>query len=553
MGRLIYHVHFLIQFLAIFHVEANLSDNLIVETSIGSIRGVRADDGNYTMFLGIPYAKVNKTNIFGESIPQAPFDEIFEANTETTKCPQIEEFNSTAVGDLDCLQLNVYVPDVAKATPSLLPVMVYFYGGFFTAGYSERSYLGPKYLVQQDVILVTLNNRVGVYGFVCLDSPDVPGNAGLKDQVTALRWVHNHIKSFGGDPQQVTVFGNSAGGKTIGLHIASENEKLFKNAIIQSGSVFAGGTVSNKGNSDSVLALTKALNFTTDDVDEALAFIASVDVLTVVETVNKNSISFPVCVEKEYPGVERFLSKHPLNADNSKVDGMNIIIGNNRNESTGHFLGKERNSDPAKWPNLISNFVNTSFNFDDEELYSATYDIIRHFYIGDAEFNSDVRDDMIHFYDDYRFVHPSMRSIQAYLNAGAAKVYRYVFSYDGGRNFVKAKNGWKFNGTSHADELGYLWDVHMLPKPTELDQMMINRVTTLWANFAKYDDPTPETTLLLPVDWQPIVKGSPYHHLDINVEMASGKRFEHQRMTFWDMIYKAFGQYERARSVPVQT
>ncbi|KAJ2950807.1 hypothetical protein O0L34_g9073 [Tuta absoluta] len=552
MDRLMHSVYlsFIILFVTNSHVKGNISPDLIVDTSIGSIRGVKAEDGNYTMFLGIPFAKVNETNIFGESIPQEPFDEIFEANTETKRCPQVEEFNSTAVGDLDCLQLNVYVPDVASTSQSLLPVMVYIYGGGFTIGFSDRFLLGPKYLIQQDVILVTFNYRLGVYGFLCLDTPDVPGNAGLKDQVIALRWVQDHIESFGGDPQQVTVFGNSAGGMSIGLHIISENEKLFNNAIIQSGSAYKDNVVSNTGNSESILTLARALNFDTDDVNEAISFIASVDVLTVVETVNKNSISFSICVEKKFPGVQRIVPKHPLFADNSKVDGMNIMVGYNKNELLVLFRGDDGPADWAKWPSLISSAVTSNFNFDDEELYSELSDIIRRFYIGEAEINSDMRQNMLDFMDDSTFIYPSIRCIEPYIKAGAKKVYQYVFSYEGGRNFAKTLHGLNISGVAHADELGYLWEVGILQEPTSLDQLVINRVTTLWANFAKYSDPTPTTTSLLPINWEPIVNGSAYHYLDISLEMSSGRRFEPQRMTFWDLIYKAYGQYEQAKIDP---
>ncbi|KAJ2940890.1 hypothetical protein O0L34_g10149 [Tuta absoluta] len=504
------------------------------------------------MFLGIPFAKVNESNIFGESIPQVPFEEIFEAKTDTTRCPQVEEFNHTAVGDLDCLQLNVYVPDVVN-TKSLLPVMVYIYGGKFEFGFSDRFLLGPKYLIQQDIILVTFNYRTGVYGFMCLDTPDVPGNAGMKDQVLALRWVQNHIESFGGDPQKVTVFGNSAGGMSAGLHIVSENEKLFNNAIIQSGPIYTDTLVSNTGNGDKVLELAKALNFETDDVNEAVSFIKSVDVLKVVETASKNVISFPICVEKEFPGVERFLSKTPVMADHSKAKGMNIMVGNNRQELLQRYSGNDGPATWVEWENLFPETVRANFDFDNEDLYSELSDIVRRFYVGDAEINSDVRLNMLHLTDDTGFFYPSIRSIDAYLRAGAAKIYRYIFSYVGGRNFArnhsKVLRGNNVSGTAHADEIGYLWGIGILPEPTPEDQIMINKITTLWANFAKHSDPTPETTPLLPLAWQPIVNGSKYHYIDINQKMSEGTRFAHERMSFWELLYKAYGECELARIV----
>ncbi|KAI5635051.1 carboxylesterase family domain-containing protein [Phthorimaea operculella] len=532
------------------HVQGKISEDLVADTSIGSIRGVRADDGDYTMFLGIPFAKVNESNVFGESLPAAPFNEVFEANTDTTRCPQVEEFNNTAVGDLDCLQLNVYVSDAAKTAKGPLPVLVYIYGGKFMFGFSDRWLLGPKHLMKQDVIVVTFNYRMGAYGFMCLDTPDVPGNAGLKDQVLALRWVKNHIASFGGDPERVTVFGNSAGGMSVGLHIISDSEKLFNNAIIQSGSPYINGIVSNTNNKDSVLALAKALNFETNDVNEALSHIASVDALKVVEVVNDNGIVFTVCVEKEFPGVDTFLSKNPVFADNSKVNGMSVLIGNNKNEFFKRFRGVDGPADWASWSKLIPQFVNDTFNFDNAELYSDLSDLIRHFYLGDAEYTGEIRKNMLAFVDDSGMIYPTMRSIATYVKAGAAKVYEYVYSYEGGRNFAKAKNGFKEPGTAHADEIGYLWEIGFLPEPTKNDQVIIDRMTRMWANFAAYNNPTPETSELLPVPWTPIVDGSVYPFINIDLEMGSGSREYHARMAFWELIYKAYAQNEKAREMP---
>ncbi|KAI5643543.1 carboxylesterase family domain-containing protein [Phthorimaea operculella] len=305
------------------------------------------------MFLGIPYATVNRTNVFGESIPQEPFDVVFEAYDDNDRCPQVEEFNSTAVGTLDCLKLNIFVPDTASSQ-SLLPVMVYVYGGALKIGFADRFALGPKYLVRHDVILVTFNYRLGPYGFMCLDTPEIPGNAGLKDQVAALRWVKSNIQSFGGNPNQVTAFGNSAGGRSIGMHLNSETEKLFTNAIIQSGSVF-------------------------------------------------------------------------------------------------------RN-------------------------------MIKRFYLGDAKVNNSVRQHMTDFMDDTTYTYSTVRSIKPYLRAGADKIYQYVFSYDGGRNFNKYLSNVTAAGVSHADELGYLFDIGVFEdEPSEEDQVIIDRMTTMWTNFAKYN------------------------------------------------------------------
>ena len=100
-----------------------------------------------------------------------------------------------------------------------LPVMVWFHGGGFTSG--QASMYGPEHLLDKDVILVTVNYRLGPLGFFTLGNEEVPGNQGMWDQYEGLQWVQNNIKSFGGNPNRVTIFGESAGGWSVTNHLAS--------------------------------------------------------------------------------------------------------------------------------------------------------------------------------------------------------------------------------------------------------------------------------------------------------------------------------------------
>lgn len=112
-------------------------------------------------------------------------------------------------GREDASVVNVYTPNTSAATP--LPVLVWFHGGGWNSGSGQTDLFGPDYLMQKDVILVTVNYRLGPVGFLSLNDPDlnVPGNAGLKDQTYALKWVQRNIGSFGGDASNVTIFGES--------------------------------------------------------------------------------------------------------------------------------------------------------------------------------------------------------------------------------------------------------------------------------------------------------------------------------------------------------
>lgn len=138
-------------------------------------------------------------------------------------------------GSEDCLYLNVYTPHRPK-TDGLLPVMIFFHGGGWECGSGISAFYGPDFFMDHDVILIGANFRLGPLGFMSTGKDDCPGNFGLKDQVMTLKWIQENIRAFGGDPNSVTVFGESAGGASATYHMMSPLSKgLFHRAISQSG------------------------------------------------------------------------------------------------------------------------------------------------------------------------------------------------------------------------------------------------------------------------------------------------------------------------------
>ena len=143
------------------------------------------------------------------------------------------------IGDEDCLFLNIFTPgirtDEAKE-PELRPVMFWIHGGDFSVGSSNQ--YDPSDLVKQDIVVVTFNYRLGALGFLSFGNNVLSGNMGLRDQIQALTWTHEHIRSFGGDPNKITIFGDSAGGVSVhALHLSPLTTGLFVGAIAQSGSM----------------------------------------------------------------------------------------------------------------------------------------------------------------------------------------------------------------------------------------------------------------------------------------------------------------------------
>ncbi|XP_026739431.1 acetylcholinesterase-like [Trichoplusia ni] len=506
----------------------------LVDTNVGLIRGVRASDGDYAMFMGIPYATVDETNAFGLSKPHPGFDEAFDAYDDTAVCPQVDDFTNELVGSIDCLRLNVYVPNSASFR-NRLPVLVWIYGGAFKVGYSGRSWYGPRFLVKQDIILVTLNYRVGPYGFMCLDVPEVPGNQGLKDQQLALKWVKNNIEAFGGNPDRITIFGESAGGKSVNLHLIYGQEKLFHQVIMQSG--VAETTSSARGPDPSVpLKISEQLGFKTTDTKEALSFLSSIDTNLVIAAAIELNLKYHPCVEKEYDNIERFIHDYPINIKQPNLGNLPTLLGANKDEGLITF-GKKTAEDISQIPNVFKDYLNDNFNFDAEKL-NEMEKLVRNFYIGDEIVSENVVDGLIQVYSDLMYHYPAVRTIQKYLDNGLKNLYYYLFSYDGGRNFLKKNLNITAAGTAHADELGYLFDIFIMDKtPSPEDQLVIDRITTLWANFAKFGNPTPETTEILPVLWPAVTKNEQYY-LNIGADLTVGKRYFNSRMAFWDLFYK---------------
>lgn len=211
-----------------------------VVTTIGSVCGktVIANDREVHAFLGIPYAEsTGDENRWRDPIPKSPAFGVIEATAFGPACPQALDPPYSPPGDFseDCLSLNIWRPaDLADGEPR--PVMVWIYGGSFQDGGSSIPiYDGAWLAATEDVVVVSLNYRLGALGFMA-GIHGLEGNYGLKDQQLALQWVQDNIGNFGGDPDQTTIFGESAGAMSVGLHLLSipSSDGLFGGGIMQS-------------------------------------------------------------------------------------------------------------------------------------------------------------------------------------------------------------------------------------------------------------------------------------------------------------------------------
>lgn len=360
--------------------------------------------------------------------------------------------------------------------------MVWIHGGGFTKGSADSDGSSPDFLLRNDVIVVTNNYRLGVYGFMCLDIPEIPGNQGLKDQVLALRWVNENIEAFGRNSKEITVFGESAGGISVNLHLLSSYEQLFNRAIIQSGSALI-PIWKRMSDNTAPIKLAGELGFNTSDIYEALEYLSSTDALTIIKIANDLlTLTTVPCIEKEFESIENFITEHPRSIISSKVRSTPVIIGYNDNESAVVFEFADDN-----FYNTFNFGENLGLGFDFNNDLDEAVDAVRHFYIGDEKITKIVKEGLSDFASDFSFGYPAQRMADLLLKNGASTVYRYVFSYSGGRNLLKVQLNMNSTGATHADELGYLFDFKMFhEETTPEDQLMIDRMTTIWTNFAKF-------------------------------------------------------------------
>ncbi|XP_038210949.1 cholinesterase 1-like [Zerene cesonia] len=453
------------------------------------------------------------------------------------KCPQ-NFTNAFIVGDEDCLYLNVYTP--LKPGNKLYPVMVFIHGGGFKEGSGSPLIYGPAHLVKQDIILVTFNYRLGVLGFLCLGIKEAAGNMGLKDQVEALRWVKNNIRAFGGDPDNITLFGESAGAASVLYHMLSPmSAGLFNRAVMESGSAisYSSGQFEPK---EIAFKLAAQMGHNTRDVydivkifkEKTMTELLSAKVPRHTGDIVQSEDIFVPCIEENIEGLEPFITASPYDIINSsKFNKVPVLMGFNNAEGY-YFVGKEtsRQRDEFSFINALPR----DLIFPTASEKETTASRLKELYQDGPQMSVQ---SLVKYEGDAGIKYPVIATADLLLRNMEEPVYVYKFAYGGLLNLVKFLSGFvAYPGASHADELFYIFKPKGTTVLSLLEINMIDKMSLMWTNFAKFGNPTPQVTELTPMLWQPANLSDP-QLLVIDRQLSTESLWNDQDIFFWNKTY----------------
>ncbi|GBP97506.1 Esterase 6 [Eumeta japonica] len=505
---------------------------------------------------------------FKGPLPAPTWLDIFEAIDRKIVCPQSEmrrlpETEEKFVMEENCLIINVFVPDTDDTN---LPVVAYVHGGAFQLGFGSMAIHSP-FMNTGKIIEVNFNYRLGGHGFLCLGTEDVPGNAGMKDQVAALRWVKNNIASFGGNPGDITLAGFSAGAVSAELLLLSKSTRgLFNKVILESGAgvgVWAVQTdplqiaktyAESQGftNGDDIYALEKFFKNLPLDVLQGDLFMDRRD----------STFFFSPCVER-IEAEDAFLTDAPINIiKKGDYEKLPVLIGTTDMEGLFRLPLFEQWKDAMN--KNFSDFLPNDLQFENDDERQRIAEKIKQFYFGDQAVSIL---GFVNYFSDVMFVYPTHRSVSLQLAAGSNSLYYYVYAFPNTNRPFNIYFG--MTGAEHCDQSITLNDIIWAPMdiPERLDTFNIKQLLVdVWQNFItsrlasgnvhvtsfgladiheqrrspSLRNPTPEGSYAAEIfggEWRPTSLTRTQQALfNVTSELRDAELWP-GRMAFWDEIY----------------
>ncbi|XP_050358515.1 esterase FE4-like isoform X2 [Nymphalis io] len=515
-----------------------------VRVSQGMLRGKTCSTFNginFYSFEGVPYAKPPVGDLrFKEPQEHDGWSGVWDATKPGNKCPQVNPFgNGSVEGCEDCLYLNIYTPILPTEEIKKLPVIFFIHGGRLTLGYGD--YYRPDYFIQNDLILVTINYRLNVFGFLCLNTPEVPGNAGLKDTVMALKWVKNNIKNFNGDDDNITVFGESAGAAIGVSYLTSKMaDGLFNKVICQSGTSISDLYIVGDDPVDRASIVASYLGGNTRDKKELYDIFSKASTEDLVYAVISAKLTdhpavlsaflLPV-IEKKFDNVVRFFEEPPIvSIKEKRLKKLPVLVTAHTHEGA-LFVDKDENGNI----NYVENFEYfiPSYLFIKHGTPNASKfaDKLRQYYFKGKKCDEKTKNEYLNLVSDHYFLRDIMLFVE--LLSSSLDVFMCRFGYFGNMN-IRAMRSLGVKGATHGDLIQYIfYRESKVKSASEKDLMIAHTLVEAWCNFAKTGKPTFNNRSL---DWQPYDTDKKMClNVEDDIKVETFPSFE--RMKFWfDLI-----------------
>ncbi|XP_058804546.1 acetylcholinesterase-like [Phymastichus coffea] len=543
-----------------------LDDPLVVSTTSGLMRGLSRTilDKEVHIYYGVPFAKPPIGPLrFRKPAPMEPWPGIYNATVMPNSCIQEryeyfpgfegeEMWNPNTNISEDCLYMNIWVPkklrlrhkgggDSAekKNHHQGMPILVWIYGGGYMTGTATLDvYDADIMAARSNAIIASMQYRVGAFGFLYLKdyleaNDDAPGNMGLWDQAMALKWLKDNAKVFGGDPELITIFGESAGGGSVSLHLMSPVTKgLARRGILQSGTLNAPWSYMSAERATEVARILVedcGCNSTMleDNPSRVMSCMRSVEARTIsVQQWNSYGgiLGFPSAPTID--GV--FLTKDPIELLKEKnFDKTEIIIGNNENEGTYFILYDfidyfEKDNPSSLDRSKFIQIINTIFkNMTKIEREAIAFQYTEWENTNDEYMYQRMVADIV---ADYFFICPSIHFAQLFADTGM-KVYYYFFTQKSSTNMW---GDWM--GVMHGDEIEYVFGhpLNSTLRYTERERDLALRMILAYSNFAMHGQPMDES------EWPPYTRDNPSYFIFNAEKTELGKGPRTTACAFWN-------------------
>ncbi|XP_068617053.1 bile salt-activated lipase-like [Brachionichthys hirsutus] len=529
----------------------------VVQTEAGLVEGENHRMGLFRsidVFKGVPFADV--PGKWEKPKPHPGWSGVLKATTHRERCLQVTLLQTKTHGSEDCLYLNIFVPQ-GQTLSTNLPVMVYLFGGAFLLGASndiavlgDSLYDGKEMADRGDVIVVTVNYRVGTMGFLSTGDARLPGNYGLWDQHAAISWVRRNIRAFGGNPDNVTIFGQSAGAASVSYQMLSPYSKgLFRRAISQCGVALSPWAL-QKNPMDLTKKIAQKVGCCRSDEDEmitclkmsdpvGLTMAGKVDVLLILgKGVAMDLLEFAPVIDGDFIPDEPSRLFHNA-AQFDYLAGINSMDGhifagvdvpsiNMRNATTEYEV---------KY--LLASLTKEKGNAAADSAYSVYSS-----HWGLTPNPEVVKKTVADIETDFLFLVPTQIALQLHANnASGARTYSYLFNMKtripGFPHWVEAE---------HIEDLQYLFGkpfstpIVYFPRHRDLSQYMI----AYWTNFARTGNPN-DGESRVPVPWPAFTKHHrPYLTINSKIDKSSIRYdLRSEYVSYWSDTYSRLPSVRR--------